>query len=296
MITKPMSTKPTTIEAMVEKTIAQEAIAKEAIASTLNAPESTQKAPQHWVFLRGLSREARHWGDFPLFLQKKIPNTHCHLIDLPGTGIYFKQTSPASISKISRITLKRIHEKIGHQTYNIIALSMGAMVAIEMARKKNSHVSRLILINSSSRLSSVFQRIHIPTLLGLLYRAHKPLKIKERAILEAVCNNKKNIEKNIQHWVDIQGHSPCRFSTALKQLFASAIWVPPKTIDNTQILILCSKNDRLVSYHCSKKMSAYYQCHIQTHRWAGHDIPLDDPHWVIEKIRQWSNNSHGRFE
>jgi len=55
----------------------------------------------------------------------------------------------------------------------------------------------------------------------------------------------------------------------------------------TPTLLLASAGDQLVSLKCSQALAAAWQCPIQTHPWAGHDLPLDDPPWVIARVQAW---------
>lgn len=46
-----------------------------------------------WLLLRGLTREAGHWGDFPRQLQAALPEARILAIDLPGNGTLHRQAS-----------------------------------------------------------------------------------------------------------------------------------------------------------------------------------------------------------
>ena len=41
-------------------------------------------ATTNWLLLRGLAREQRHWEDFPAILERTLPGTRVHRLDLPG--------------------------------------------------------------------------------------------------------------------------------------------------------------------------------------------------------------------
>mgnify|MGYP003949335389 CR=1 FL=1 len=40
----------------------------------------------NWLFLRGLTREQRHWGPFRDVFARDYPGAKVHCLDLPGTG------------------------------------------------------------------------------------------------------------------------------------------------------------------------------------------------------------------
>ena len=61
---------------------------------------------QNWLLLRGLARESAHWGDFIPQLQAAFPDATITLLDLPGTGRFYKEVSPRTIKTISE-TVRR---------------------------------------------------------------------------------------------------------------------------------------------------------------------------------------------
>ncbi|RYY52271.1 MAG: alpha/beta hydrolase, partial [Comamonadaceae bacterium] len=54
-----------------------------------------------WVLLRGLTREAGHWGAFPDLLRAQLQSgTRVIALDLPGNGALHAQRSPARIEEL----------------------------------------------------------------------------------------------------------------------------------------------------------------------------------------------------
>jgi len=51
-------------------------------------------------------------------------------------------------------------------------------------------------------------------------------------------------------------------------------------------VLFVSENDHFVSSSCSKNLAKSWGCELHIHPWAGHDLPLDDPDWIIEHLRQ----------
>lgn len=51
-----------------------------------------------FVLLRGLTREQRHWGNFPQQLLQHFPNARVITPDLPGNGSACRERSPATIA------------------------------------------------------------------------------------------------------------------------------------------------------------------------------------------------------
>jgi len=62
-----------------------------------------------WILLRGLTRETRHWGEFPARLQHE--GARVLALDLPGNGRLYRERSPASVEALAaqaRAQLQRL--------------------------------------------------------------------------------------------------------------------------------------------------------------------------------------------
>lgn len=73
---------------------------------------------------------------------------------------------------------------------------------------------------------------------------------------------------------------------AVRQLHAAVryrIQSPPRV----PILLLASRHDRLVDVRCSHSIARAWRCDLHEHPSAGHDLPLDDPDWVVEHVATW---------
>ena len=56
-----------------------------------------------WVLLRGLMREARHWGEFPMQFQNAMGAQHVVTLDFPGNGRLHAQTSATSVAEMAKL-------------------------------------------------------------------------------------------------------------------------------------------------------------------------------------------------
>ena len=54
-----------------------------------------------WLLLRGLTREAGHWGEFPRRLGERLPEARVVALDLPGNGRLFRQPSPLRVEAMA---------------------------------------------------------------------------------------------------------------------------------------------------------------------------------------------------
>ena len=157
----------------------------------------------HWILLRGLTREQSHWGSFPHRLEEAFPGHQFHLVDLPGTGVHFKDSSPDRIAEIR----EKVRRSVGHipAPYNLIALSMGGMVALDWAQHvTEGEIQNLVLINTSSGFSLPWRRMRPgawPRIVRLLTR--RELFDREVDILRLTSNRPVDLDV-MKHWYSIQ--------------------------------------------------------------------------------------------
>ena len=74
---------------------------------------------------------------------------------------------------------------------------------------------------------------------------------------------------------------------AINQLAAAARYKPGEKRPVPDALILASRGDRIVHWRCSSTLEERWQWTMKLHPDAGHDLPLDDPEWIIQQIRNW---------
>lgn len=77
----------------------------------------------------------------------------------------------------------------------------------------------------------------------------------------------------------------------MRQLLAAARFSLPENSRNIPGLVLCSEGDAMVAPACSERIAQFYHWPLLKESTAGHDLPLDSPHWVVEKIKEWVNQS-----
>ena len=65
----------------------------------------------NWILLRGLTREARHWGGFAELLRREIPDARVIAPDLPGNGSLNEQKSPLRVEQM----VEALREQLGVQ-------------------------------------------------------------------------------------------------------------------------------------------------------------------------------------
>src|SRR5437868_3656317 len=114
--------------------------------------------PNTWLLLRGLTRESRHWGDFADRLRAFIDDADVIAIDLPGNGSLYGERSPDTVNAMAEHCRDELRRRGLAPPYNIVAMSLGAMVAVALAAQYPSELGRCVLINTSMRPFNTFHQ------------------------------------------------------------------------------------------------------------------------------------------
>ncbi|GLS27539.1 alpha/beta fold hydrolase [Marinibactrum halimedae] len=296
-----------------------------------------------WIWLRGLGREAGHWGGLPNHAESLL-NEPIITLDIPGCGRKRHQSCPLSMGPIvqelmrdvddalvsignraqamsfqsndaqssstqSRSTQSRSTQSRSTQSsearppskavavssssfssssFKVLGLSLGGLVGLHWA-SVDRRVERLVVVNSSSRLSPFYHRLRPLGAMKLLSAAlamDKSRERRERRILSAVSNKPHRAKQVAPLWSEIARHRPAALTQVFRQLLlAGATSVPAlDQLKHCQLTFLASRGDRLVDYRCSARLAQFYHSTLKLHDNAGHDIPLDDPEWLLTQI------------
>jgi len=243
-----------------------------------------------WVLLRGLTREARHWGGFPAQLAAHIDQHAVTVLDLPGTGDFCQQPSPTSVSAMVLFSRQQLLTRGIKPPYKLLAMSLGGMVATSWAQLYPVEIDRLVLINTSMQpFSSLTERLRLASWakLGLVAARWQDSDYVESTIHLLTCNSKSHQSDDLALWRQIRKIAPVSNSNALRQLWAAARFSCAISAPRCPVLVLSSGADRLVNPICSTQLAVAWQAAHYNHQWAGHDLPHDDGQWVCERISGW---------
>ena len=262
---------------------------------------------QNWILLRGLARESAHWGAFADLLQSAFPDARITLLDLPGAGCFYRETSPSTIKEITQTVRNHALDKgVIKQPATILALSLGAMVAWEWMRSYPEDICGAVLMNTSfADLSPFYQRLRWQS-----YRDFAALAItrnvykRESAILR-LTSNRRNISRDgvyaasqsgtgaaqhkqlTQAWKKIQDDRPVSLKNSFRQIIAAATYRPGDIKPEQPVLLLNGLGDRLVAPACSEVIHKKWNLELRRHPWAGHDLTLDGGAWVAMQLKDW---------
>ena len=243
-----------------------------------------------WVLLRGLTREARHWGGFAEQLAAHIGQGTVTALDLPGNGEFYQQASPTCVSDMGAFAREQLQAPGIKPPYRLLAMSLGGMVAVDWAQRYPQEVDRLVLINTSMKpFSSMTERLRPANWpqLGLLAGRWPDADYVERTIHKLTCNQAAHHDEDLALWRQIRKTAPVSSPNAMRQLLAGARFSCANAAPRCPVLVLSSGADRLVNPVCSTHLAQAWQAAHHSHLWAGHDLPHDDGQWVCERIYDW---------
>ena len=246
-----------------------------------------------WILLRGLTRESRHWGDFLDQFQQVFPEHLLVALDLPGNGLLNHLPSPGSVPDMVESCRAQLALRGIEPPFHVLAMSLGAMVAVAWAQAYPQEVRAHVLINTSMRpFSPFYQRLrpaNYAALLRLALAGASPAMWEQR-ILQMTSNQVD--EAVLPHWLALRQANPVSRLNAFMQLLAAARFHAAAGQPATPTLLLASECDHLVSVESSRAIARHWQCALRVHPSAGHDIALDDGRWVALQVRDWLGQGH----
>ena len=244
----------------------------------------------NWILLRGLTREARHWGGFADTLRSAIPDAQVFAPDLPGNGSLCQQNSPLRVEAMVDSLRAQLAAQGVAPPYRLLAMSLGAMVAVDWAARHPGEIRGAVLINTSLRPFSAFHQRLRPRnylrLLGLALRAASDVDW-ESAIVDLTSRRAAARDEVLDDWLAYRRENPVAVGNALRQLFAAARYRAPRVKPPVPLLVLSSQCDALVDSDCSRQLAQRWAIPHAVHPSAGHDLPLDDGAWVARQVAGW---------
>lgn len=246
------------------------------------------------ILVRGLTREARHWGELPHLLQQAWQRSgerslRVDCLDLPGCGQFSEMRSPTHISEITAFVREKFTEVRASDDVHLVAISLGGMVATEWLSEWPDDFRSCVLINTSFKGFSPFHHRLSFNSYAYIMRAllsSDPL-VREKQIVRMVSNRPELYTIAAEAWKQIQLTRPVSVENFARQLLAAARFQPKLAAPSLPVLVIGSLGDRMVNPRCSEEIARRWSAQLRQHANAGHDIPLDDPMWLVEQIHSW---------
>jgi pimeloyl-ACP methyl ester carboxylesterase len=243
-----------------------------------------------WVLLRGLMRESRHWGEFPALFQHAMDGHEVITLDFPGNGSLHAQTSASSV--VEMVSHARVQlGQLGHAPpYRLLALSLGAMVAVAWSEQYPEELEKMVLINTSlAPYNPFYHRLRPKNYLALTRLLYGSVAQREGLVLRLTSrrSHTENLQAILLQWIAYAEEYPVSRANILRQLRAAFSYRARPTAPATPVLLLAGQQDQLVNVKCSLRLARKWSCAIRLHPSSGHDLPLDDGVWVTEQVREW---------
>lgn len=237
------------------------------------------------VLLRGLFRGQFHWGDFIASMERAFPDRKIYPMDIPGAGLLHAQPSPTSIEDMVVSLRLQLAAEGETESVNILAVSMGGMIALKWAELYPDEVGSIACINTSAAGYSPFwQRLRPSCYVRLLKALFADAYQREQLIWSIVANRPAD-EVVIRYWAEMAVRYPMKLSNFFRQLWAAMNFRASQP--QCQLLFVSSDLDAMVSSKASRAMAQQWGCEWVINRVDGHDIPLDNPDWVCELLNRW---------
>jgi pimeloyl-[acyl-carrier protein] methyl ester esterase len=136
----------------------------------------------NFVLLRGLVREAAHWGQFIDEIKQQFSDSHFECIDIPGAGEFFQVATPLSIDGMVEFMRNQYRQRKlpANRPTVLVAVSLGGMISARWLKNHPEDFQYAILINTSygdyspmwKRLKpeALWQLLRVPALKGISKR------------------------------------------------------------------------------------------------------------------------------
>lgn len=242
----------------------------------------------NWLFLRGLARDQRHWDEFPNIFSSINPGK-IHFLDLPGTGKAKHVDAPITITEATDwLRSEWLKLTTFSEPWTILGISLGGMITMDwISRFKD--FERAVIINTSSRDSAApWERLKIDIIPFFAAAAlgTDPVE-RELNILKMTTNMQKDIEERARKWADYHNTAhPLSLRTVFKQMRSAISFHSPDSL-HCPSLFMASEADQMVSPKASQYLAEKFKAPLIVHPDAGHDLPLDAPHWVANQVKLW---------
>ena len=247
----------------------------------------TTSNSKQWVLIRGMLSEAFHWLDFLPLLKNRYPNDTIHTADIVGNGETGHLLTPSAV----RANLSALRVQVPARGKKIVVgFSLGGMLALEWAYAYPDEVEAVVVINASVN-SSPFYRRMTPYAVTQIVRSaltRDPHQREDTAL--RMTTQLKDIRRSevAVAWAKRSAEFPVKPANFFLQIYLAAR-IPHRTLPPpVPLLVLSSRKDRVVHPDCSKKIVAHWgginSVKLAIHDDAGHDLSLDDPHWMLDEI------------
>lgn len=240
---------------------------------------------KNWIFLRGLTRGNIHWGEFADLFLAANPDAQIEYLEIPGNGLLSRDLTPTDPVMVIDFLKNKSQFANSNKTYHLCGISLGGMIALKWAELYPDQVESVTVINSSlSQYSAFYQRLrpqNYPPLVGALLE--RDTYEQEKTILKVTSNKFEQNEKYLSSFAQFaREHKVSRSSFIRQLILANNIHI--HQLGKNKLTVLLGAGDRLVHPSCSEQIAKNLKGRLVIHPTAGHDLPLDEPQWLVEQL------------
>jgi alpha-beta hydrolase superfamily lysophospholipase len=238
-----------------------------------------------WLLLRGLTREAGHWGDFPQPAAGRLAGARILAIDLPGNGTLHRQASPSTIPAMVAACRAELATRGVAGPVHLVAMSLGAMVAVAWAA-----ATRMSLAAACSSTAAGASTPASAPATGKLAAADVGTPETDgpgQGGGDPAPDQPQGPRMCSTTGKGSPGSTPCRHATPCASCSPQPASRPRHRSLECRCWC-CGGQDALVSPECSLAIARRWDLPVHLHPDAGHDLPLDDGAWVAARIKDWA--------
>ena len=223
-------------------------------------------------------------------MKASFPEAKIHCLDLPGVGTELSRDSAWSIPGI-REDIRERWIKLQEENpgpWFLFGISLGGMITMDWIAHYPSDFQAVVLLNTSAaNVSQPFDRLQTSNLSVLAKAAliRDPV-VREKAILKVTTSMLADLDSLASEWGSIAADSKRLSRAFMRQISAAIRYQAPKKLP-VPALFLTSAQDKFTDPSCSFKLARRFHSPLRMHPLAGHDVTIDDPHWVAHEIETW---------
>jgi len=239
-----------------------------------------------WFLLRGLNREAGHWGGFVPQLAGAL-GAEVVTLDLPGTGARRADPWPGTVADAMERVRAEARRHGGGRAF-VLGISLGGMLTLEWAARYPEELAGVVILASSARDVAPFWKRMRPTAWRAMVAGavERDVARREAAIVRTICNREDLWAATAAAWTVIHRERPIAPAVTRGQLLAASRWRAPARL-GVPALFLAGERDRLVHVDCTRALARRYRAPLAVHPTAGHDLTTDAADWVTAEVGRW---------
>jgi hypothetical protein len=236
-----------------------------------------------WIWFNGLAREAGHWGGLPAKAERQLDEKVItfDLSSAPANKLSSSKPQTNDAIQAFATQIPRTH------SLKLLAVDSSASMALQYAATE-PRVKRVVLVNPLSRDDLVHLRVKWLQMARFFacFRANRDSLAAQHRALSLLSNSQDRCRQLASIWAEIQNRRPVSMAHCwleLKRSLRQRMPAPSQLL-HCQIEVLVSRADAIISPKSGQHLARYYSSPLVLNLTAGHDIAVDDPHWLLHQL------------